>query len=374
MSDAVKKRKWKNAGLWIPVLLAIAVPLVIAEVLVSGFADEHLRHTIVDQIVKATGHPAELRHFHFRSLAPPVTVDESSLSTAFEPSGTPPLFHVDRLDVQLRVDSFWGRKISLGDVDLTRPAIHLRFEHDGSTNVPALSAPPMLAPGILWRQRVFALVVRRLRLDDGEMLFNDVRIPLVAEGGNFGLSVDSAVSEGRPMYLGEFHWQQMEFAARRYLPFSSDVAGRFTFVSDSFAVTQLIWTIPNASVDAQFSVANFAHPEWSFRYRGRFDFEALRTILREPESPSGRVDVSGDGRFADGKLGLTGSYSAEQIAMQYQWFHTKGITTRGSYRADRNTLDVPDYSIQVLGGAVSGRMHLDLNSMQFRVDSHAQDA
>ena len=138
-------------------------------------------------------------------------------------------------------------------------------------------------------------------------------------------------------------------------------------------MTQFVWTAPHTSIDAQFSVAHFAHPEFAFRYRGRLDLEDVRTILRKPSSPSGRVGFTGNGKYAEGKLGLTGGFSAEAIAMRFQWFHARDLSSRGSYRADKNTLEVPDLSVRGLGGGINGRVHLDFRGLQFRVDAHAQD-
>jgi hypothetical protein len=223
------------------------------------------------------------------------------------------------------------------------------------------------------RQRIFDVVVRRLRLENGEMLFNDVRIPLVAEGGRFEVSVDYAQVDAKPMYLGQFRWQEMELVARRYLPFNSDLSVRFTLEPDAFSVTQLLWKAPHTSIDAQVSNSSFVHPNWAFRYRGHFDFEDLRSILRKPNSPAGNVDFSGDGHFANGRLAVTGKYSAADINMPYDWFHSSGITSRGSYRADRAALEVPDFSAQALGGTIDGQVHLDFRSLHFRVNAHAHD-
>jgi len=350
------------------VVLAIALPLALLAILSSGIADDVLRRTVVEQIGKATHGTTELRLFHFDPWRPRLTLADLTVHGR-EPAGTPPFFHADRLEAGIRIDSFRGRKLSLGDVEITHPTVHVRVNADGSTNAPV---PSPQALGKPLRERLFEVVVRRLRLDDGQMLFNDVQIPLVAEGGRFDLSVDYAETQGQGMYLGQLQWQQMEIVARRYLPFPSDVAVRFTLQRDSLAVTQLVWRMPHSSIDAQFANSSFTHPAWTFRYRGRLDLEDVRTILRKPGSPEGRVDFTGNGGYADGRWSLAGGYSAAGIGMPYQWFHSTGISSRGSYRTDGNSLEVPDFSAQALGGAVTGQVHLDFQGLRFRVDSRAQ--
>src|SRR5438309_4368147 len=368
MTATGTKRKWKRWVLGIG-LAIVALPLIPMVILSTGAADNYIRRTIVAEIENLTSGSAELAAFHFSPWRMRVTLNDFTVHGR-EPQGTPPFFHADRLEVGLRIDSVWGRRVSLGDVEVSHPVLYVRVERNGSINVPIARRPAQAKP---LRERIFEVVVRRLRLDNGEMLFNDVRVPLVAEGGRFEFSVDYAQVDAQPMYLGRFRWQQMELVARRYLPFHSDVSVRFTLQPDSFSITQLLWQSPHTSIDAQLSNSSFAHPNWAFRYRGHFDFEDLRTILRKPNSPSGNVDFSGDGHFADGRLAVTGKYAAAAIDMPYNWFHSSGISSRGSYRADRVGLEVPDFSAQALGGAIDGQVHLDFKGLRLRLNGHADD-
>ena len=217
--------------------------------------------------------------FHFDPWRLRVTLSDFTVHGR-EPAGTPPFFHADRLEVGLRIDSVWARKFSLGDVEIVHPAVHVRVERDGSINVPMARRSTSSKP---LRQRIFEVAVRRLRLNDGEMLLNDVRVPLVAEGGQFDFAVDYAELDRKAMYLGQFRWKQMELVARRYLPFNSDLSVRFTLEPDSFSITQLLWQGPHTSLDAQITNSNFAHPNWGFRYRGHLSLEDIRTLLRKPK-------------------------------------------------------------------------------------------
>ena len=368
MTEARSRRKWKRWVFGVS-LVIVAVPLTLMLTLSSGAEDDYVRRAIVEQIQKLSSGRAALGAFHFNPWRLRVTLSDFTIHGR-EPEGTPPFFHADRLEVGLRIDSVWRRRVSLGDVEVSHPVVHVRVEPDGSINLPIARRPTQAKP---LRERIFEVVVRRLRLSDGEMLFNDVRVPLVAEGGRFDLSVDYAELDAKPMYLGRFRWQQMELVTRRYLPFNSDLSVRFTLEPDSFSVTQLLWKAPHTSIDAQLSNSNFAHSNWAFRYRGHLDFEDLRSILRKPSSPSGQVDFSGDGHFADSRLAVTGSYSAADIAMPYDWFHSSGISSRGTYRADRAGLEVPYFSVQALGGAIDGRVHVDFRGLRFRVNAHAHD-
>src|SRR5690349_16018952 len=270
MTETRKRRKWKRWVVGVAVLI-VAVPVTLMLILARGAVDNYIRRTIVEQIQKLTSGRAELAAFHFNPWRLRVTLRDFTIHGQ-EPAGTPPFFHADRLDVGLRIDSVWGRRVSVRDVELVHPVVHVRFERDGSSNVPIARRATQAKP---LRQRIFEVVVRRLRLEDGELLFNDVRVPLVAEGGRFEFSVDYAVLDAKPMYLGQFRWQQMELVARRYLPFNSDLSVRFGLEPNAFSITQLLWQSPHTNIDAQLSNTNLTRADWAFRYRGHFDFEDL---------------------------------------------------------------------------------------------------
>ena len=147
----------------------------------------------------------------------------------------------------------------------------------------------------------------------------------------------------RPRIWAICAWQQFQIALRRYIPFRSDISVRFQVEQNSFSVTQLVWNLPHTSLDAQLSVANFAQPDWTFRYRGHLDLQDIREILRQPTTPDGRVDFTGQGNYGAGRFALDGGYTGQDIALHFQWFHAGGFASRGSYHANNDGLTVPDF-------------------------------
>jgi translocation and assembly module TamB len=368
MSDTKRKFRWKH-GMALAVAVVIVFALVVAYVIASGLADRWARRTIVDELERTTGARVELGNFHFAWRTLRVRFDGLTLHGR-EPAGTPPLFHADQLQVDIRVESFWGRKISLGSVEMSHFSAHVRVERDGSTNIPGPKTPGK--PGGRPVQGLFDLKITQLRLEDGEILWNDTRVPLAAEGGNFEFAMDYTADAGGPAYIGRMSWQKFKVAARRYLPFASDLAARFVLRPNSFSLTQLQWKVPHSEIDAQASVKNFSEPAWSFRYRGQLSFEDIRSIMRKPNSPGGYVEFTGDGNYGGHQWSASGRYTAGEITMKYPWFHPGTISARGSYHADPRSLDVPDLEALVSGGNVTGRLHLDIPSQSFRFESKSR--
>jgi translocation and assembly module TamB len=368
---AKRKRSWLRRTA--KILLSLGVVLVLAVIvlviaLAIGWFDAPMRNSVVGQIERVTGGRVELTHFHFAPFS--LRVELQGLTVhGLEPDGTPPLFRTDYMVASIQVDSFWHKKVSLKDLRILKPEVHVRFNADGTSNVPPPRTPQ--ANNKPFRVRLFEFAIRHLELDDGTLLYNDVRIPLVAEGDNFNFAMDWGSAHGAPIYLGQLSWKQFTFAARRYLPTKTDLSMKFTFAAESFHVEQLQLKLPHSNVDAQIDVEQLAAPIVSFRYRGSLDLVDINEILRKPNVPGGRVEYSGEGSVAKGEWKANGHYAAHDLDLPYQWFHNSGISSRGTYQIAKGKMVVPDFEAQAFGGSLHGRVDLIFHGVQFRVESHA---
>lgn len=365
MNGAKRKFGLKH-GLGLVVALALLAGLAVFYVIATGLADRWARRTIVEQLEKATGARVELGNFRFGWRLLSAHFDGLTLHGR-EPAGSPPLFHADTLQLDIRIESFWGRKISLGNVEMSRFSAHVQVEKDGSTNIPGPKV--VVSAGAPNLQSLFDLKIAQLRLEGGEILWNDARIPLEAKGGHFEFAMNYANEEGRPVYMGQIGWQQFEIAALRNLPFTSNFSARFSLRQDSFSVTQVQWKTAGSQIDAQANLANFAKPAWTFRYRGALRLEDLWTILRKRGVPGGHIEFAGEGGYSAGQVGFTGRYTADQINVKYQWFHPGNISLHGSYRADNRTVDLPDLEALMIGGTVASHVSVNLSNLNFRAET-----
>ncbi|MGH9791311.1 MAG: hypothetical protein ACRD5W_08895, partial [Candidatus Acidiferrales bacterium] len=177
---------------------------------------------------------------------------------------------------------------------------------------------------------------------------------------------------GDRYYSGDFAWQEMELAARKYLPFPSNVALKFTLRRDNFTLDSLRWTAFNSEITANAALSSFTDPAWTFRYGGRLDLANLRDIFRKPRAPLGQVRFSGQGSWAQGELDVRGSYEASNINMNYDWFTASGLWSRSSYRGNRRQLEFPDFQARTLGGTLTGKISLAFEGLKFRTDVRLQ--
>jgi translocation and assembly module TamB len=365
MNETKRKFGLKH-GLGIAVALALATGLVLSYAVATGLVDRWARRTIVEQLERTTGAHVEVGNVHFSWRLLTARFDGLTLHGR-EPAGSPPLFHADALQLNIHIESFWGRRISLGNVTISRFSAHVQVAKDGSTNIPGPKIS--VSAGALAIRSLFDLKIAQLRLDDGEILWNDTRIPLQARGGRFEYAMNYAGDGGHPAYVGRIAWQNFEIAAMSNLPFTSNFSGRFILRQNSLSVTQLQWKTAGSEIDAQADLANFAQPAWTFRYRGQVRLEDLWTILRWQDVPGAHIEFTGEASYSPDHVNFSGRYTADRITVKNEWFHPGNMSAHGSYHADNRTVDLPDLEALALGGNVSSHVSVNLAKLEFRADS-----
>ena len=369
----MKVRKRHPIWNWVihtPWVLTVIAILSLIGFFGSGSGNPILRRWIIHGLEKATGGRVELQAISIHWLSLRGTL-KGLVIHGTEPAGTRPFFSAAEVQAGLQIDSFWGRKVSLRDVVVKEPEVHIRIGRDGSTNVPI---PPYTSgPGKPLRESIFNLRVRRLKIEDGWILYNESIAPLAVEGGDLQLALDAGGTPENPLYLGNLEWRGVRFSAKKTVPPPADVIAKFTVWRGGFTLDQGLLTAGHSHLDAQAEMADFRKPRWSFRYRGWLELQDIRDTFRSPETPTGHVDVRGEGTFADGQYKGTGSYAGRDIHLNYTIFHAEGLTSRGSYTINNDGLVVSDFLAGGFGGTVKGKVTLRFAGVQFRADTHIQD-
>ncbi len=365
-----RRWRWLRHVAWV---LGVNVFLIAAFLVIffgSGLGNPLLRRLIIGQIERITGGQAELGMVSMRWLSLRATL-KGLVIHGREPKGTEPFFFAEEVQAGLRIDSFWGRKVSLSELIVKQPRVHVRVEKDGTTNVPV---PPLpLSTSKPLRETLLDLHIRRIRIEDGWILYNDVKTPLALEGGNLRSALDAGGTREHPLYLGNLDWRSVRFTAKHYLSIPANLSAKFTLWREGFTLEQGTLGAGRSHLDAQAEMNGFTEPRWSFRYRGWVDLADFRDNLREPMVPSGRIDLRGEGTLVGGQFQGSGSYAGQDIKLSYDDFHAAGLTSRGSYRIDNAGLEVGDFFAGAAGGRVTGRVSLRFAGVQFRAETHIQD-
>lgn len=347
-------------------VLGLVAALLAGTILWWGFGESWLRAQVVSQIEIGTGTRVELAEFHFHAWRLKAEMDGLTLHGS-EDRNAPPLFHADRLNATLRIISFFGRKVALEELIAEKPQVAVRIQRDGRSNLPAPKSRPGDRP---WRDSLFDLQIGRLELRDGTMSYNDRRTPLAIAGRDleFILRYD-APANGPDAYIGNLTWKQVELAEGRYVPFRFDVATKFTLHRNAFELDDLVCKALHSEFDLRAELPSFAKGDWNLHYRGRLSLEDVRTVFREPTTPDGMADFSGQAQYRSGEWAGSGHYWGHEIRLPYQWFHAAGIQTTGDYEIAQRKLLVPNLSVRALDGSVDGKLEMDFQDLRFRTET-----
>jgi translocation and assembly module TamB len=369
----MKVRKRHPIWNWVihtPWVLTVIAILCVIGFFGSGAGNPILQRWIVHGLEKATGGRVELQSISVQWLSLRTTL-KGLVIHGHEPPGSQPLFSAEEVQAELQVDSFWGRKVSLSDLQVKKPRVHIRVAKDGSSNLPAPGQSSGSKKDL--RESLFDLRVRRVKIENGWLRYNEVEVPLAVEGGEMSLALDAGGTPEHPLYLGNLEWQRIRFTAQKIVPVPANLSAKFTLWREGMTLDQGTLSAGRSHVDVQAEMSDFTKPKWSFRYRGWVELLDIRETLRAPMTPTGHVDVRGEGRYADGQYKGTGSYAGRDIHLSYDIFHAAGVTSRGSYNINNDGLVVPDFLAEAFGGKVKGRVTLRFAGVQFRADTHIED-
>jgi translocation and assembly module TamB len=365
-----RKWRWLRRVAWI---LGVKVALILIAVVVffgSGAGNPLLRRLAIKRINSITGGQTEIRNVSMQWLSMSATI-KGFVIHGKEPAGTEPLFSAEEIRAGLKIDSFWGRKVSLSEIVVQQPHVHIRAEKDGTTNVPAAprartsSAKPL-------RETLLDLRIRRFELTDGWVLYNDVKTPLALEGNDLQLNFDAGGSMDHPLYAGHLQWKNALFTSKRFLPVPLSASAKFTFWRNGLTIEQGQFGVGTSRFDVQAEMSDFSAPQWKYRYRAWVNLTDFRKTFRAPLTPAGKVDLRGEGTFAAGELKGAGNYNASEILLSYDILHQGGLRSTGDYKLDKNGLDITNFAAYAFGGSVKGRVTMKLPGLEFRAQTRVE--
>ena len=369
MSEGTIHRKWRwlRHVAWV---LGTNLALVLIALVVffgSGAGNPLIRRVLIRNINAATGGQAEIRSLSIQWLWRKASVKGLVIHGKERP-GTQPLFEAEEVRVGLRIDSYFGRRVSFTEVVIREPHLHVQVEKNGATNLPQTRRKSDKS----MRDTLFDLRIRRVELTDGWLLYNDLKTPLSLEGRDLHLTLDAGGSIEHPLYAGNLEWKDLTFTDKRFLPLPLNASAKFTLWRDGFTIEQGQFGVGTSRFDLQAEMSDFNAPLWKYRYRAWVNLIDFKKTLRAPLTPTGKVDVRGEGTLLNGALKGAGSFSGTEVNLRYEDFHQDGIRASGTYRFDRNGLEIPDFVAVAFAGSVKGRVSMKLPNYDFRAQTRVE--
>ncbi|MCU1256626.1 MAG: hypothetical protein JWM83_2925 [Candidatus Angelobacter sp.] len=343
-----KKRKFRQflalAGMALVLLL-----IGLLAYLNSGSFREAVRQRVIAELRQMTGGKVELESFtwnlstlHFEALN--VTIHGR------EAAGEVPYAHADRIGVDVKIVSFFTRKISLESVGIDRLVLHLMVYPDGTTNQPPPqpSAPTNEAP----TQNLFDLAVKQIAVRQGTLMLNQETIPFDLDGK--GISAGLNYVPSQKAYDGHLDFTPLTIAYRNAPPMQAEMHANFLLRSGETEIKSLRLSAGNSKMEASGTIRNYTNPELTVQYQASLDLAQVGNTAKWKQLHAGRAELKGTGIYQNKRYSSQGNLSIHNLQWHDATARISAVDASTPYSVTQNKIVLSRLIAHAFGGTVQG--------------------
>lgn len=304
------------------------------------------RRRMVAEIESATGGRVDIGSFHTVPLRLQVEVHDLTIHGK-EVAGQQPYAHVDKMSAVLSLSAALGAKIGFHSLSLQHPVIHMIFYPDGSTNQPS----PGKRASSSDLERLFSLSARRLEVRDGELLWQDQRIPLnfasddVSANLYYSLlhlrySGNVSIGKAETQFDG---WERIRWGAQA--DFNLDRSGlqinsmRAVSGDSRLRATAVHFDFPTLTAQGKYDLD--------------VDLSRASAISGEQELRAGRLSVTGAGSWSPKTFNSQGRFALRDAVVHDAAFSGRDLSGSGEFSLSPQKLTLTKVEGQFLRGSYS---------------------
>ncbi|MCU1331678.1 MAG: hypothetical protein JWM08_670, partial [Candidatus Angelobacter sp.] len=319
----------------------------------SGSFREAVRQRVMAELRQMTGGRVEVESFtwnlstlHFE--AKNVTIHGR------EAAGEVPYAHADRIGVDVKIVSFFTRKISLESVAIDHFVLHLMVYPDGTTNQPPPqpSAPTSEAP----TQNLFDLAVKQIAVRQGTLMLDQEKIPFELDGK--GISAGLNYLPSQKAYDGHLDFTPLTIAYRNLPPMQAEMHIGFLLRSGETEIKSLKLSTGNSRIDATGTIRNYQNPELTLEYEASLDLAQVGSAAKVKQLRAGRADVKGVGNYQNHSYSSQGNLSLRNLEWHDGTARVSGFDVSSPYSVTQDKILLSHLIAHVFGGTVQGDAQL----------------
>ena len=361
----------------LPLSLAAAAVLLVLTAVVAYFVassatfENFMRKRLIAQIENATGGRAEIESFHWRLLHLEAEADGLVIHGTEDPNEAP-YAQIARLRVAVSIFGFFTPHISLRDLEIVQPQLHLIVYRDGSTNQPRPRTP--VNSGKSGLDTLFDLRASQITVEQGMLDVDDRAAGFDAQNRYLPLDFKADDVSLQMSYIGALFGAPEHYrinAAVSDLVIARDIPrkplppahGKLQLTLDlernRASLTSLQLTSHNrGEQDRALQVSgvldDFTHPHWQAKIAGDLDMRLLDPVVGYPDSPEGiaHLDLTANGIAP--AFQILGSIHIENGSYTGANLNATGINLDARIEADRGKLLITQIVARLRQGGESG--------------------
>ncbi len=355
-------KKWKKIVLW---SLAAIIVLLVGGVVTLVFLLDHnegFRHSILAKVEKSvresTGARLEVRDFNLRLSN--LSLDLYNVVVhGTESDRSQPLMAVDHLQVGLTIDSLLNKKWHVRDIIVDHPVVRMAVNKAGENNLPK----PEKKNTSSSNTNVFDLAIRELRLNNGEIYYNDQKTPLEADLHNFVVSANYDPAQKK--YSGDLGYNAGKIVYGTYAPVEHNLQAKFGVTPQQFMLNKLDLTAGESRVGLNATVNDYSSPNMQATggYEATLVTNDLKRILKDTTLPGGTVKLTGQMKYqADPNrpmletVSVNGNVSSAGLNVKTPSLQTEVRDLYARYQLSGGNAEVNDIRARIMGGTLSGKL------------------
>jgi translocation and assembly module TamB len=356
------KKRWKKIVLWsLAGLVALVIVVVCGLVLLldhnAGFRHDILAK-VENSVQESTGARLEVGDFNLRLSN--LTLDIYNVvlrGRKADPSR--PLLAADHLQVGLTIDSLLHRKWHVRDIVLDHPVVHFEVNKAGENNLPE----PQEKKTSSSNTNIFDLAIRELKLDRGEIYYNDQKTPLDADMHDFNVNASYDPSQSR--YSGTLGYNNGRIVYGTYAPMEHNLQAKFAVTPQTFNLDKLDLALGESRVSMTATVNDYNLPtrKADANYEATLVTSEFKRILKNPSVPGGTVRLTGKLNYQGDPnkpmletVSVAGNVSSGGLAVKTPSLETDIRDLYARYTLEHGNAEVNDIRARILGGTLSGKL------------------
>jgi translocation and assembly module TamB len=334
------------------ILAGLAIGLLLVGLLFylnSGSFRETVRQRVIAELRQMTGGKVEVESFtwnlstlHFEALN--VTIHGR------EAVGEVPYAHADRIGVNVKIVSFFTRKISLESVAIDNFVLHLMVYPDGTTNQPPPqpSAPSNGAP----TQNLFDLAVKQIAVRQGTLMLDQERIPFDLDGKDISAGMNYVPSQ--KAYDGHLDFTPLTIAYGNALPMQAEMHVSFLLRSGETEIKSLRLSTGNSKMQAGGTIRNYNNPEIALQYQASLDLSEVGKTAQWKQLRAGRAELKGVGSYQNKRYSSQGTLGVRNLEWHDATVRISAVDASSPYSVTQDKVVLARLIAHVFGGTVQG--------------------
>jgi translocation and assembly module TamB len=357
-----KVKKWKKIVLWALAAIVVVIAGIGITLLLLLDHSPSFRQNILAKVEnglqQSTGARLEVRDFNVRLSN--LSLDLYNVIVhGREADPSRPLLQVDHLQVGLTIDSLLNRKWHVRDIIVDRPVARMTVNKAGENNLPR----PEKKSTSSSNTNVFDLAIRELRLNRGEIYYNDQKTPLEADLHDFKVNANYDPSQKK--YSGDIGYNTGKIVYGTYAPVEHNLQAKFGVTPQQFTLDRLDLTAGKSRIGLNATVDNYSAPNMRAQgsYEAALAISDFKRILKNPLLPAGTVKLSGQMKYqADPNRPLletvlvAGNVSSPSLAVKTPSLETEVRELHARYRLSSGNAEVNDIHARIMGGTLTGKL------------------